>query len=235
MANEFDDFEFDVQKRICEDTLETLAQGPVLRGIQTAQGEQVQQLYNAEFDEAEARLLDNAVGYQLDTIGRIVGLFPRPLQDSGALTYFSPDVDDAGPDWGEVWVTNAPTAGQVPLNDPDYRRAIRAQIIKNHTKFGSAPENQYYGQFAFGVPISVKNVGLSDLEVIVPANAPPSLLRTLTGEVSDDTADHKYNLPVPTTSRIVRVSFRYPNAFAPDIDDGAPDIALMGVSYGINP
>lgn len=234
MASEFDIYRQDLQALDCTRTLEIVNRGPVLRGIQTAQVQQAQELHDAIIDSLSARTIDNARGSNLDNIGRIIGLFPRPLIDAGAITYFGPDDFLTAPDWTPVYVTGAPLAGQVPIGDPAYRIAIRAKIAKNHTKYGSAPEIQYFAKLAYNATVSVRNIGLSDLELVFPASTPPLDVAAMIGERSDDTSDHQFNLPLPTTSRIARVSFRYPDAFAPDLDNGAPDVALVGVSRVFN-
>lgn len=235
MADDFDIYRKDLQAQACTRTLEVFSRSPVLRGIQTVQIGQAQHLYDAIIDAMPARTLALAQGANLDVIGRIVGLFPRPLIDAGAIIYFAPDDPLAAPDWAPVYVAGAPLAGQVQIGDPDYRIAIRAKIAKNHTKYGSAPEIQYFAQLAYGVTLSVKNIGLGDLEVVFDASTPPRVVAAATGSFSDETADHQFNLPIPTTGRIKKVSFRYSDAFAPDLDNGAPDVGLVGVSYGLNP
>ena len=234
MASEFDIYRQDLQALACVRTLEVFSRDTVLRGVQTSIINQVQELHSAIIDALPARTLDIATGYNLDVLGRIVGLFPRPLTDAGEITYFSPDIALAGADWAPVYVAGAPLAGQVQIGDIDYRIAIRAKIAKNHTKYGSAPEIQYFAKLAYGVTLSVKNIGLGDLEVVFSASTAPPVIRAALADFSDETADHQFNLPLPTTSRIRRVSFRYPDAFAPDLDNGAPDVALLGVGYAIN-
>lgn len=234
MAGEFDQYRQDLQALACTRTLEVFSRSTVIRGIQTAQIQEAQELHDAMIDSLQARTLDDAAGANLDVIGRIVGRFPRPLQDAGAITYFGTDEPLAAPDWSPVFVIGAPLAGQVEIGDVDYRQAIRAKIIRNHIKYGSAPELQYYAKFAYGATVSVKNIGLSELELVFSASTPPASVLAIISEFSDDTADHQYGLPLPTTSRIKRVHFRYPDAFAPDLDNGAPDVALMGVGYVVN-
>lgn len=234
MSSEFDIYRQDLQALACTRTLEIFSRDTVLRGIQTAQVQQAQELHDAVIDSLPARTLDRAERENLNVLGRIVGLWPRPLVDAGAITYFGPDVALAAPDWSVVYVRGAPLAGQVQIGDPDYRIAIRAKIAKNHTKYGSAPEIQYFARLAYGVTLSIKNIGLSDLEVVFSASTPPNIVAAVTADFSDETADHQFNLPIPTTGRIKRVSFRHIDAFAPDLDNGAPDVALLGVGYVIN-
>lgn len=234
MADDFDIYRKDLQAQACTRTLEVFSRSPVLRGIQTVQINEAQQLHSAIIDSMPARTLDLAQGANLDVLGRIVGLFPRPLEDAGAITYFGPDDPLAAPDWSPVYISGAPLAGQVQIGDPAYRIAIRAKIAKNHTKYGSAPEVAYFARLAYGVTLSVKNIGLGDLEIVFSASTPPDIVAAATASFSDETADFQFNLPLPTTSRIKKVSFRYPDAFAPDLDNGAPDVGLLGVGYVFN-
>lgn len=235
MAGEFDIYRVDLQALACDRTLDVFRRSPVIRQIQTVQINQAQELHNAIIDCLPARTLDEAQQANLDVIGRIVGAYPRPLADSGAITYFGPDSALGAPDWAPVWVTNAPLNGLVPIGDIEYRRFIRAKIAKNSTKYGSAPELQYWAQFAYGATISVRNVGLSDLAVVFAEGTPPGTVAAILAVRSDDTADNIYNIPLPTTARIVQAIFKPVGAFAPDLQSGAPDVARAGVGYGLNP
>ncbi|MNN94857.1 hypothetical protein D3C81_2135620 [compost metagenome] len=67
------------------------------------------------------------------------------------------------------------------------------------------------------------------------ANTPPSSVLAVLGEFSDDTADHQFNIPLPTTARIVQAFFKPSGAFTPDISSGAVDVAPVGVGYALNP
>ncbi len=228
---DFDSLRRDLLRQAYDDTLDVFRTSVVLFSIQKAQVTQGQELFDAAIASLWGRTIDGAVGAQLDVIGRIVGLYPRPTQDASLIVYFAPDLPLAAPDWAPVYVTGAPLAGQVPLGDPDYRIALRVKIAKNHVKYGSAPELQYFARIAWGATISVRNTGLSELEVTISPGTAPRTVAAILGERTDETADHQFNLPIPTTCRIVRAVFREPNAFAPDLESGAPDIAPIGVSY----
>lgn len=230
----FEEYDRNLHDLACEDTLDRFRRSPVLRGIQDPLVTEAQELYDALVDSLEARTLDNAKGANLDVIGRIVGLWPRPSEDAAALIYFGPDYDEGAPDRGIAYVTNAPTAGQVEVGDPKYREAIRVQILKNHVKHGSAPEIMNYGIRAFGIPISVRNVGSSDVEVVIAAAASPDVVAAILSVYDDERADRIYALPLPSTARIRSVFFRTPDAFAPDLDSGAPDVASVGIGYVVN-
>lgn len=235
MSGEFDIYRVDLQALACERTLDVFRRSPVIRQIQTVQINQVQELHDAIIDCLPARTLDEAQQANLDVLGRIVGAFPRPLQDAALLVYFKPDDPANGPDSAPVYVTNAPLSGQVPVGDVEYRRFIRAKIAKNATKYGSAPEVQHWAKFAYDATISVKNIGLSDLQIVFAADTPPNIVAQILRVISDDTADFQYNIPLPTTSRIAQVFFKPVGAFAPDNPLGATDSAPVGVGYVVNP
>lgn len=235
MSGAFEIYRRDWQAQACARTIDVFRRAPVLRQIQTVQIRQSQELYDALIDSLPARTLEEARGTNLDVIGRIVGVWPRPLVDAGDLVYFEPDSAEGMPDNAPVFVTGAPENGLVEVGDVEYRRRIRAKIIKNGTKYGSAPEIMYWAQFAYGTAVSVRSVGLSDLSVTLRSDIPTSIIREILGVSSDDTSDLQFNLPLPTTSRIVQVFFKPPDAFAPDSDLTAPDRAYVGVGYGLNP
>lgn len=235
MADPFVIHDRDLQELVCADTLDVFRRSPVLRQIQTVQARETQVLYDAIVNTLRMRTLDAATGAQLDAIGRIVGAWPRPTRDAYALEYFTPDTERQGPDWTGAYVINAPVATQLPLDDPQYRTVIRVQIAKNHTKYGSAPEILYFARMAYGVELSVRNIGLSDLAITLPPSLPPPVAAQIVASVTDETADLKYNLPLPTTSRIRQVRYFYTDSFAPDLYAGAPDVAPIGVTYELNP
>lgn len=228
--SDFDIYQRNLQQIGCERTLETFTRAPIVRGIQTALIAEAQQLFDAAIESLDSRTLDNAVGESLNVIGRIVGLFPRPFINSGGINYFGPDDPVTAPDISPVFVTNAPTAGQVPVGDIEYKRRIRAKIAKNHTKYGSAPEIAEFARALYGQPVSVKNIGNNDAELIVTPAFPPAALDEITAETDTPQFDSAYLLPLPSTARIARVTFRNIEYFAPDLDFGAPDIATVGVS-----
>lgn len=229
-----DPYRLDLGALACSDTLEVFRRSPVMLGVMSAIVEQAQQLYDATIDCLDARTIDGAQGANLDVIGRIVGLWPRPLEDAGSLVYFKPDSLTARVDTSRAYIAGAPVTGLVPIGDVRYRPAIRAKIAKNHTRYGSAPELNNFALLAYGIPITVRNIGSSDVEVILPVGAPAQLVSDLSAEVTSETADKAYVAPIPSTARVTRVSFKRPNAFAPDRISGRPDYSRASISYVVN-
>lgn len=218
-----------------DDTLDVVIASPVLRAVQAPLFAQIQQLVDVARQVRTLRTLDDATEHALEVIGRIVGAYPRPTVDAGSIVYFTPDEGEGAADVADAFVTNAPTAGAVPADDIRYRAAIRSKILKNHTRHGSAPELMWYGKFAYGIPVSVRNEGLGDVSFTVPTGTSAEKLAALLRDVTNNQADHQFEMPLPTTARVVAVNFRYPLAFAPDVESGAADIAFVGVGYGLNP
>lgn len=204
---DFDAYARDLYRLAYDDTLDVFRESTVMTGVLRALVREAQGLYDAVTAALWARTIDGAEGAQLDVLGRIVGLWPRPTQDGALLDYFTPDDPDLGPDWAGAYVTGAPLAGQVPFGDVPYRASIRARIARNHVKYGSAPELQYFAQLAFGVTVSVRNIGNGDLELIVPTSTPPSVVAQLQAVRTDETADAQYALPIPATGRITTVTY----------------------------
>lgn len=230
---DFDSFKRDLTRLAYDDTLDVFRNSPVLFELQRAIVNQAQELHDAAVASLWARVIDGAEGAQLDVLGRIVGLYPRPTADGASIDYFTPDEPLLGPDWAGAYVAGAPLSGRIPIGDVPYRTAIRTKIAKNHVKYGSAPELAYFAQLAYGVLISVRNIGDSELEIVVAPSVAPSLVAALTGQRTDETADVQYALPIPATARIKQVSYRYPGSFAPDLASGAPDYAPVGVSFNV--
>lgn len=204
---DFDIYARDLFRLAYDDTLDVFRESTVLTGVLSALVREAQGLYDAVTASLWARTIDGAQGAQLDVLGQIVGLWPRPTQDGAAIDYFTPDVADLGPDWAGAYVQGAPLAGRVPIGDVPFRVAIRARIARNHVKYGSAPELQYFAQLAFGVTISVRNIGNGDLELLVPASTPPSIVAQLQATRTDELADTQYTLPIPATGRITTVTY----------------------------
>ena len=231
--DDFASHRVDLTRQAYDDTLDVYRTGPVLFGVQAAQINQAQELHDSLVASLWGRSLDGAIGAQLDALGRIVGLYPRPSTDAGAITYFAPDVPTAGVDNAPVYVVGAPTAGQVPMGDPDYRAAIRVKIAKNHIRYGSPAELAYFAGVAWGINLSARNIGPSEIDVTVPPGTPGRIVSAIMTDITDETSDHQYGLPVPTTTKIRRVMIRAADAFAPDIESGAIDVAPIGVAkYG---
>jgi hypothetical protein len=119
--------------------------------------------------------LDNAVGVQLDAVGRWVGqsrVIPNVL-----LTGFFGFLDQSPPDLTMGELTD-PTVGGVfyelgstfqqtsVLADPDYRTIIRARIVRNQSNGTlSAIENAL--QFIFQVPCHVNDIGTLGLGIVI--------------------------------------------------------------------
>lgn len=203
---DFDVYIRDLYQLAYDDSLDVFRESSVMVGVLRALVREAQGLHDAVTASLWARTIDGAEGAQLDVLGRIVGLWPRPTQDGALLDYFTPDEDNLGPDWAGAYVSGAPVAGQIPIGDGPYRVAIRGRIARNHVKYGSAPELQYFARLAFGVTISVRNLGNGDLELLVPASVPPSVVAQLTATRTDETADAQYSLPLPATARITTIT-----------------------------
>lgn len=108
-------------------------------------------------DLLQKRSINEAVGEQLDVIGRIVGQ-PRELISLDLYKFFAfqgypngatfGDLDDPSIG-GEFYSLGQPTGGNYLLDDSTYRLFIKSKIIKNNT--ASTPEELIsFIQFIFG-------------------------------------------------------------------------------------
>ena len=131
---------------------------PVLQGVLTALASEVQALMDATVGVMQAFVPFNAMGVQLDAIGRIVG------QDRGIAEiepWFTPDTDYYGhPDLTTpVWVTNAPLTGSLIIDDTTYRNYISAKIYRNFIRSGSITEIIDFVKYLFEIDASVLITG----------------------------------------------------------------------------
>lgn len=108
---------------------------------------QAMEIQESKKELMQLRSIDTAEGAQLDIIGEIVGQ-PRTLINVDLLSFFGflghwnadsyGDLNDAGVG-GVWWDGEAPTTGNITLNDDLYRILIKAKIAKNVTR--ATPED----------------------------------------------------------------------------------------------
>jgi hypothetical protein len=203
MSCDFSVYDKDQVTQACDLTLSQFRRSQILLGVQSAINNQSIDLYQSLIDAMQLRCLDDAVGVQLDIIGRIVGQ-SRELENYGTKNWFSYDTADVGYDQGIYYISGAPVGGNLLASDFTYRQLIYARIFKNHVKYGSV------------INISIRKEGLSDISLVVPSNTPQYIVQNLTKVEDTPTTDRVYFLPIPSTGRIVDVIFRPPNAFTYD-------------------
>lgn len=119
-----------------------------------------QEILEVERQLIQERDIDSAIGKQLDIIGDIVGQ-PRTLADAdlyqffgfqGALaaesfgTQFNPGIG------GYWWSAGTRFGADVVLTDDDYRKIIKAKIIKNNSR-GTNEDYIKFGLFVLNAPI----------------------------------------------------------------------------------
>lgn len=224
-----DKYNQNIVQRVGDRRLPQFHGGSVRCGILNEQARQLQEIFDAIVSTLDQRTLANARGGIQDVIGRIVGQ-ARVLLNQAEVDWFGPDDTDGGPDLAPVWVTGAALTGNLPADDAEYLLLIISKIFKNHVQHGSIPEVLEFVRLLYGVNISLRKVGLSQIELIVPVGTPAFVVTTLLSSISDDRADNQHFLPHCPTVGIVGVMFRPVNPFAPDRAAGAPDIGEAAVS-----
>lgn len=182
---------------ICARLIPRLHDSPVLRQVLAVPAGRADELLRALWSVLPIRSLKEARGVWLETIGRIVGLYPRPTLDAGNIVYFTPDNDLGTPDYAPVYVTGAPLADQVPAEDGNYLTQIEAQIFRNHIRHGSVPELKQWILLAYGIECSVRRLGLSEVRIIVPDSTPEWLVDKLASYTTTDEAEVIYHVPLP--------------------------------------
>lgn len=228
MSDITDKYELDLVARVGGRRLPSLKRGPVRCDILNEQARQLQELYSAIVSTLDQRTLGNARGVVLDAIGRIVGQ-KRVLLNQADVPWFTPDANGLGPDAGPAWVVGAPLFGNLPAGDAEYLRLIVSKIFKNHVQHGSIPEVLEFVRLLYGINISIRKAGLSRIELVVPAGVQPFIVATLRGGENDERADNQHFLPHCPTVEIIGIVYRPVNAFAPDRDNGGPDIGAAAV------
>lgn len=181
-------------------------------GIQNfiaAMTQQTQDLNDIEQTVFLGRCLENAVGVQLDIIGRIVGL-ERPAVAGDEILYFQWDASpaqywDAQSGW---WISTAPTSGTVPVSDAVYRRFIVGKIFKNQVTGGTIPEILVFIKIVFSVDASITPVDgeVMAIDIKVSSNIDPAVVGLLSAIRSDDNVENEYFLPIPAGVRINSVT-----------------------------
>lgn len=229
MSDITDKYAQDIVARIDGRRLPQFVRGEVRCEILNEQARQMQELYDAIVSALDQRTLPNARGYVLDVLGRIVGQ-PRILIDQDELNWFGPDDENWGPNLAPVWIEGVPTAGRLPADDGEYLQLILSKIFKNHVKHSSIPEILEFIRLIYDINISIRKLGLSQIQLIVPTGTPANVLQSIISVLSDERADNQYFLPQCPTADIVSVMHRPQNPFAPDRERGAPDIGEAAVA-----
>jgi hypothetical protein len=172
MIPEFEDIDFITQAR--ENITEQFKDKPIIDKylqLEFPNKDEIQSTLKALLQQ---RSIDEAVGEQLDIIGRIVGQ-PRDLISLDVYKYFAfkgyPNGDTYGdvfnPAVGGVFYTEgSPLGGNYRLDDQTYRLFIRSKILKNRT--ASTPEELItFLNYLFWdeIPIYLKETGHAHLTI----------------------------------------------------------------------
>ena len=205
--------------------LEQFKSGEVRCGILNEQLRQAQELYDAIIAVLSQRTIEEAAGVVLDVIGKIIGQ-PRILLNQGDKAWFRPDNKNGKADRGVAFITGAQLAENVRASDTDYRRLIIAKIYKNHVKHGSIPEILHFAKLVYNVNISIRKLGLSRIELIVPSDTSEYIVQVLRSLITNDMADGQYFLPQCPTVSIESIVYKPPNPFAADRYNGRADFGV---------
>lgn len=135
----------------------------------------LQEVEVADDDLLNKRGIDNAVGENLNVIGRIVVL-DRPFTDPNPEEIFTfdnpseiggPFTDVAGTQIGGYWIGLDPIENQ-KFSDAQYRFILRAKIIYN-TSDATIPDMHKYIGFVFDAETSIINrIGAIEISVTRP-------------------------------------------------------------------
>lgn len=230
----FDPIEIDLQdliERAASRPLVQFRQAEVFNCLLAALNSQTQELQEA----AESVILDrsplDAIGEQLNALGRIVGQ-DRIVFDYSLIEYFAPDTLGQSIDAAPVWVETAPISENLIVDDTWYRQLIEAKIFRNFAKFGSINENKEVANLALGIHINFVLTGPMQVSIILPYNTPTYAINFLTSFITTSSADRISFMPYPQTLEITSVILIPEQPFAPDTINAA-DIgaAALGWTY----
>ncbi len=179
----------------------------VLRQLVVALARMEQELYDAIVEVLRGFQLANALGVNLDVLGRIVGQ-ERIVLNAADKIWFGfdgPSSNIGGYDNSPNWVTGASLFGNVIASDSEYRQLILGKVFKNHVKVGSVPELIQFSFFLTGRFVSFRSDGDAEIALVVPFEMSQNDVTTLTTVFNDLTADQRYLIPMPVTGRISQV------------------------------
>lgn len=201
----FDQYKVDTIVLACQRLLTQYKDSVGIQNFLAALTEQTQDLNDIEMTVFIGRCLENAIGVQLDIIGRIVGI-ERPVVSGEDILYFQWDAEpaqywDAESGW---WISTAPESGNVPVSDGIYRRFIVGKIFKNQVTGGTIPEILAFIKIVFSVDASITPVDgeMMAIDITVASTIDPSLVPLLSSRRGDDNVENEYFLPIPSGVRI---------------------------------
>jgi hypothetical protein len=200
--------DYDAIESMISRTLLQFRKSPVFIDTLAAIGREVQEFIDAALDVIKYRGPAEAIGDQLEAIGRIVGQL-RVLVGFDTIAWFAPDKVYQGPDSSPAWVKNAPISGDYEANDGFYRQLIEAKVSRNFIQFGSVPEIQDFIKQALGIDIGFVRIDVMTIQVIVPDNTSLNIMTLLERYDDTDNAEHVYFLPLAAgvqIAEIIRIS-----------------------------
>lgn len=228
----FDPIEYELQdvvERMRSRLLMQFQKSLVLTNILDAFGIEVDELLVANKEVVVERSPLQAIGVQLDGLGRIAGQ-PRILIDYAIIPYFTSDDALMSVDRTGAWVENAPTSERGLVDDSIYRLLIEAKIFRNFTKYGSVSENQKFIELAFNTPVSFILIGPMTVLIIVPETVSLFILNFLTSFDDTMSVDRASSMPYPPTLKISGIFFIPEIPFTPDTDRTV-DVAKVAVQW----
>lgn len=215
----------DLQVRAFSRMLLQFHNSPVLIDVLMAFISELTALQRAIIDVINLRGCADAVGVNLDALGRIVGQ-DRTLLDYSEMEWMTPDDAALNTDMAPAWVTGAAVGGTALADDMLYRQLIAARIARNFTVFGSVPEIQDVIKTAFGVDVSFEVVNPMEVDLIVSEYAPYWIVNFIIRTLNDPHIEGVYFSPFPATLRIAGVQY---------IGGGSSSSDSSGATYLVDP
>lgn len=197
----------DVVSRIQSRPMSQFNEAANFQAVLKAFSDEVQELLNAIIGVIVGRSPAEAVGAQLDALGRIVGQ-DRMLWDFGTLPWFAPDNADARPDSsGVAWVSGVPSTSTYPAPDNIFRQLIEAKVFRNFCRYGSVPEIQQAVLWAFGINVGFVRTGAMEVTMKVPTGTPAHIVNMISQFFTDARMERRSLMPFPVTVNIANIQY----------------------------
>jgi len=199
-----------------------------------------QAMYDSAWECLASRTVAEATGFQLDILGQIVGQ-SRTMQNASLRSWFTPDLQLNAFDLAPVWCLNGPLAGDVLLDDGQYRMAILAKIFRNHVQGGSVPELRRFVFLMSGIKVSFVVTGILEVSLAVPIGTPLNKITALMTVYNNSRVEESYLIPFgtctifDTTVYYIVVTDPAGNgiSFMPDKATGEPDVGLFSIKVNL--
>lgn len=197
----YDEYKFDLQERAESRMLSQFHDSTVLKLLLQVFTSEVQELADAIYELIRQRSVGFAKGYNLDTIGRIVGR-DRTQYNYTTAFWFAPDENDVQPDNGNWWTQNAQQAVSEQMDDDTYRKWLWLKILENHNLYSSTPELENAILDGIGETVGIQRTDMMEAEILTQPTISLTNKALLTYNRDTELTENEYLFAYPATTSI---------------------------------